>query len=143
MGTDQYCIERLLRVGQSDKCTIFSAWKGYAGFPIKVRAMVRQFREYGGAILWGPVGGKEHPGLVKMALLSRNERLVEACYGLVAFVTRESRGSLFTIRKVVQAHKPLVVFPVDCDLPLLKTVKWVPLRCGGLWEGGFKAVYLR
>ncbi|NBV42540.1 hypothetical protein EBR96_07215, partial [bacterium] len=111
------------------------------GFPVKVRAAVRQFKDYGGHIVWGPAA-KNEP-LVKTALLMRNIRLVDACYGLVAFITPDSRGTIFTIKKAAAKRKPLVVFPVDCEAPDVADVKWVPLRCGGVWEGAVKAVYLR
>ncbi len=90
-----------------------------------------------------------------MALLKRNERLIEACYGLVAFLMPASKGTIFTISKAVNAHLPLEVFPVDAQgfshklnfnpviLPEFSNVKWVALRCGGCLDGGFKAVYLR
>lgn len=143
IGTDQFVIERLLRIGQSDHCTVYSAWTNYGGFPIKVRAMMRQFKSYGGHLLWGPSAGKETHHVVRMALLLRNQRLVEACYGVVAFINGSSRGSIFTIKKAVKSHMPLVVFPIDCHLPIIESVKWVPLRCGGCWENGFKAVYLK
>ena len=91
----------------------------------------------------GLVQGKEPHSIVRMALLKRNEKLVQASYGVVAFITAGSKGSLFTISKAVKAHLPLVVFPVSCELPTFQNVKWVALRCGGCWEGGFKAVYLK
>ena len=143
IGADQFVVEKLLRIGQSDHCTVYSPWKNYSGFPVKVRVMMRQFRDYGGSIIWGPVFGKEPEGLVRLALLHRNERLVEACYGLVAFITGDSRGSIFTIKKAAQKRMPLVVFPIDCHLPEIPFVKWVQLRCGGCWENCFKAVYLK
>lgn len=141
IGTDEYAICRLLRTGYSDRCTVFAAWKGFEGFPAKVRAAVRQFKDYGGHIVWGPAGKNE--ALVKTALLMRNIRLVDACYGLVAFITGDSRGTVFTIKKACAKRKPTVVFPIDCCLPEIPNVKWVPLRCGGIWEGAVKAVYLR
>tara|TARA_B100000315_G_C14388392_1_gene500728 strand:+ start:109 stop:711 length:603 start_codon:yes stop_codon:yes gene_type:complete len=143
IGADQFVIERLLRIGRSDSCTVYSAWKNYAGFPVKVRAMMRQFKEYGGHLLWGVASGKEAPNLIRMGLLLRNQCLVDACYGLVAFIDGHSRGSLFTIKKAASKRLVIVVFPHECQLPVLSYVKWVPLRCGGCWEGGFKAVYLK
>ena len=143
IGADQFVIERLLRQGLSDHCTVYSPWQNYAGFPVKVRAMMRQFKGYGGHILWGAVGGNEPHHVVKMGLLLRNQRLVDACYGLVAFIDGHSRGSLFTIKKAAQKRLTLVVFPHGCHLPEIECVKWVPLRCGGIWDGSFKAVYLK
>jgi len=143
IGADQYVIERLLRQGLPDRCTVYSPWQNYAGFPVKVRAMMRQFKDYGGHLLWGEVGGNEPHHLIKMGLLLRNQRLVSACYGLVAFIDGHSRGSIFTIQKATQKRLTIVVFPHDCHLPEIDFVKWVPLKCGGCWDGGFKAVYLK
>ena len=158
IGADQFVIERLLHMGMSAQCTVYSAWENYDGFPVKVRAMMRQFKDYGGHLLWGFSAGKETPYLIKAALLLRNKRLVEACYGLVAFIDGQSRGSIFTINVAAAKRMPLVVFPAVAEamagrptsikvdvgiLPELSFVKWVPLRCGGCWEGGFKAVYLK
>ena len=152
-GTDQYVIERLLHLGRSEAGTIYAAWKQYTGFPVVVRAMMRQFRDYGGHILWGMSGDKRNEMGVKLALLARNQRLVEACYGIVAFITGGSRGTIYTIKKAASRRMPLVVFPISSVtirsssdpglLPEIPHVKWVPLRCGGCWEGAFKAVYLR
>ena len=152
LGTDEFVLLRLLRTGYSSHCTVFAAWKGYEGFPIKVRAAVRQFKDYGGHIAWGPAA--KNDAVVKAALLMRNIRLVDACYGIVAFITPDSRGTVFTIKKAAAKRKPLVVFPVSAQastgtpvdfdiLPDIADVKWVPLRCGGVWEGAVKAVYLR
>lgn len=126
IGADQYVIEHLLHQGLSDHCTIYTPWQNYAGFPIKVRAMMRQFKSYGGHLLWGAVGGNEPHHIVKMGLLLRNQRLVDACYGLVAFIDSHSRGSLFTIKKATQKRLTVVVFPFECDLPDIHYVKWVP-----------------
>jgi len=141
IGTDEFALCRLLRTGHADHCTVFAAWKGYDGFPAKVRASIRQFKDYGGHIVWGPAGKNE--ALVKTALLMRNIRLVDASYGIVAFITGDSRGTIFTIKKAAAKRKPLVVFAVDCEFPEVPGVKWQLLRCGGIWEGAAKAVYLR
>jgi predicted Rossmann fold nucleotide-binding protein DprA/Smf involved in DNA uptake len=143
IGADQFCLDQLINTNNCAKSTLFSAWKNYKGFPAKVRQFARQAQQQGTSIIWGPATGQEPQALIRFALLKRNERLVQACYGLVAFIMPNSRGSLFTISKAIKAHLPIVVFPVGCELPHYKTVKWVPLRCGGCWEGGFKAVFLR
>ena len=153
IGADQFVIERLMHLGRSESCTVYSAWKRYDGFPLKVRAMMRQFKDYGGHILWGMSGDKSNDLGVKLALLTRNQKLVEACHGIVAFITGSSRGTIYTIKETAKRRMPLVVFPISsmalkscCDpglLPSLPHVKWVPLRCGGCWDGSFKAVYLR
>jgi len=143
VGADQYAIERLLRLGMASDGTIYSPWKSYAGFPVTVRAMTRQFVQFGGSVLWGLVNGSEPAPMIKTALLQRNVRLIQACYGLTAFITPDSRGSLFTIKQAVKHHLPLVVFPIDCELPVFPSVKWKALRCGGTWDNGYKAIYLK
>jgi hypothetical protein len=143
IGADQFCLERLFASGNASKCSIFSAWQNYKGFPVKVRPYVRDAHKAGASVFWGIALGNEPHSLVRLALLKRNERLIQACYGLVAFVMPGSKGTLFTISKAIQSHLPLVVFPIGCELPSFPNVKWVALRCGGVYEGGFKAVYLR
>ena len=72
IGADQFVIERILRRSLSDRCTVYSPWQNYAGFPVKVRAMIRQFKDYGGHLLWGAVAGNEPQHFIKMGLLLRN-----------------------------------------------------------------------
>ena len=93
--------------------------------------------------MWGISSGKESRLSITRALLQRNTQLVEACEGLVAFLTAESRGTFFTLKEAVIRKKKLVVFPIGRELPGFQVVKWVPLKCGGCWEGGYKATYLR
>jgi len=143
VGTDQFAVERLLRLGVSERCTVYSAWQNYASFPVKVRAMMRQFKDQGGHLLWGPVSAQDSAHVIKAGLLFRNQLLVNACYGIVAFIDGQSRGSLFTIKKAAAKRLTMVVFPHECHLPEIDYVKWVPLKYGGCWDGGFKAVYLR
>jgi hypothetical protein len=143
LGTDQFCLERLISSGNADRCSIFAAWKNYAGFPVKVRTFIREANQNGATVFWGWAQGKELPAMIRMALLGRNEKLVAACYGIVAFITADAKGSLFTITKAIKSHLPIVVFPVNCELPRFTNVKWVALRCGGCWENGYKAVYLK
>jgi hypothetical protein len=143
IGADQFVLAHMLTQGKSENCTVYAAWQNYAGFPAKVRPSIRQFKELGGHLLWGEASGREAPHLLKLGLLLRNQRLVEACYGLVAFIDGHSRGSIFTIKKAAAKRLVIVVFPHDCHLPEIDFVKWVPLKCGGNWDGGFKAVYLK
>ena len=143
IGADEYCLSRLVHIGYAGKGTIYAPWKDFSGFPAKVRALVRQFKQYGGSILWGDASGREEYPVIRTALLARNLRLIEACHGITAFLHGESRGSLFTLRKAVSARLPIVVFAFDRALPEFPEVRWKALKCGGCWEGGFKAVYLK
>ena len=143
VGTDEYCLAYLVHVGEADKGTLYSPWNTYEGFPVKVRSLTRQFKEYGGSVIWGNLRGKEEYSVVRTGLLQRNLRLIEAVSGIVAFLYGESRGSLFTIRKALGEHLPVVIFCLDTPLPEFPNIKWKPLRCGGCWEGAYKAVYLK
>jgi len=143
MGADQFVVQRLLRSGQSTRGTIYTPWANYGGFPVKTRAMTRQFKDQGGHLLWGPVAKGTPKHMVKTGLLIRNKRLVEASHGLVAFIDGNSRGSIFTIKEAVKKRLIVVVFPHNCEPPEIGCVRWHELRCGGCWDGAFKAVYVK
>ena len=143
VGADEYCLGYLVHIGECHRGRLFSPWSTYEAFPVKVRALTRQFKEYGGSIIWGNLQGKEDYPIVRTGLLQRNLRLIEAVTGIVAFLYGESKGSLFTIRKALAEHLPVVIFPIDTPLPVFPNIKWKPLKCGGCWEGAVKAVYLK
>lgn len=143
VGADEFCLSHLVHIGEAEQATVYSPWKDYTGFPLKVRALTRQFREFGGSIVWGNVSEKDQYLMVRTALLQRNMRLVEAVDGIIAFIQGKSSGTLFTLKKAIREHLPIVVFAFETQLPEIAGVKWRPLRAGGCWEGGYKAVYLR
>ncbi len=143
VGTDEYCLAYLVHIGEADKGTVYSPWSTYEGFPVKVRVLSRQFKEYGGSIVWGNLRGQEEYAVVRAGLLARNMRLIDAVTGIVAFLHGDSHGTLFTLRKALSAHLPVVIFCIDRRLPEFANIKWKPLICGGCWEGAFKAVYLK
>ncbi len=143
VGTDQFVIEHLLRNGYSNKCTVFSAWKYYKCFPKTIQAMMKQFKEYGGKIQWGLCGEGANYSIARVALLERNVRLVKACYGVVAFIDKNSRGSIFTIKQAIKQKKKVVVCPIDCDLPKINDIVWRRIKCKGPWAGSYvaKSIY--
>ncbi len=143
VGTDEFVLSHLVHIGESARGTLYSPWSTYEGFPVKVRSLTRQFKDFGGSIIWGTVRGQEEYSVVRTALLQRNMRLIDAVTGIVAFLFGESRGTLFTLRKALGAHLPVVIFCVDRPLPEFPNIKWKPLICGGCWDGAFKAVYLK
>lgn len=143
VGTDEYCLSRLVHIGESGRGALYSPWSTYEGFPVKVRALTRQFKDYGGSVIWGSLRGQEEYAVVRTGLLQRNMRLIEAVTGIVAFLHGQSRGTLFTLRKALAEHLPVVIFCSECALPEFKGIKWKPLRCGGCWDGAYKAVYLK
>jgi predicted Rossmann fold nucleotide-binding protein DprA/Smf involved in DNA uptake len=143
IGADQFVIEHLLRNGYSNKCTVFSAWKYYKCFPKTIQAMMKQFKEYGGKIQWGLCGEGANYSVARVALLERNVRLVKACYGVVAFIDKNSRGSIFTIKQAIKQKKKVVVFPIDCELPKINDIVWRRIKCTGPWAGSYvaKSIY--
>jgi predicted Rossmann fold nucleotide-binding protein DprA/Smf involved in DNA uptake len=143
VGADQYCIQTLLSLGESQKCTVFSAWKYYKCFPKTIQAMMKQFKSYGGKIQWGLCGEGSNYSVARVALLERNIRLVKACYGVVAFIDKNSRGSIFTIKQAIKHKKKVVVFPIDCDLPKINDIVWRRIKCKGPWAGSYvaKSIY--
>ena len=142
-GADAYVLSHLVQNEASHKGVVFSAWNNFKVFSVAVRETMRIFCANQGSIIWGDSSGKDHPAAIKMALLHRNIKLVQASEGIVAFLTEGSRGTFFTIQEAIKKRKKLVVFPVGRALPQFKVVKWVPLTCGGCWEGAFKAVFLK
>ncbi len=142
-GADAYVLSHLVEHDACDKGVVFSAWNNFKVFPVAVRENMRQFCAQQGSLIWGDSSGKDHPAAIKIALLHRNIKLVQASEGIVAFLTEGSRGTFFTIQEAIKKRKKLVVFPVGRALPQFKVVKWVPLTCGGCWENSYKAVYLR
>ena len=143
IGTDQFVIEQFLRSGLSNKCTVFSAWKYYKCFPKTIQAMMKQFKDYGGKIQWGLCGEGANYSVARVALLERNVRLVKASYGVVAFIDKNSRGSIFTIKQAIKQKKKVVVFPIDCDPPKINDIVWRRIKCKGPWAGSYvaKSVY--
>ncbi len=143
MGTDDFVLSRLIEREHFHRGIVYSPWNNLKSFPVKVRPHIRTFHSRGGNLVWGDSNGAEHPNAIKAALLGRNMRLVEGCEGVTAFLTEESRGTFFTVKEAIRKRKKLVLFPIDRNLPGFDVVRWVPLKCGGIWEGAFKAVYVR
>ncbi len=143
VGTDEFCLAHLVHIGESARGTLYSPWSTYEGFPVKVRALTRQFKDYGGSVVWGTVRGQEEYTIVRTALLQRNMRLIDAVTGVVAFLHGDSKGTLFTLRKALAAHLSVVIFCVGRPLPEFPNIKWKPLICGGCWDGAYKALYLK
>ena len=143
LGVDAYCMQAVLDYDLAQRCTIYSAWRTFYGFPQKVRKVAHALKQYGSSIIWGFGAPEQSKIEVKTALLARNQRLVEACYGLVAFIHNNSKGTLFTLGKALAKQKTVVIFSTGGPLPSFKNIKWKKLSCSGCWEGGYKAVYLK
>ena len=90
VGADEYCLAYLVHIGEADKGTVYSPWSTYEGFPVKVRVLTRQFKEYGGSIIWGSLRGQEDYAVVRAGLLQRNMSLIDAVTGCCClFVWRQ------------------------------------------------------
>ena len=143
VGADQYCIEALLHFGESATCTVYSAWRYYSGFPSTIRAMMKQFKAQRGHIQWGPCNNGDYPAVIRMVLLDRNKKLVDASSGIVAFIDESSRGSIFTLKYALKKRKKVVVFPYNCSPPTIPGIQWKPITCTGPWQGSYVAKHVK
>ncbi len=139
VGADQFCVEALLQQGQSSRCVVYSPWRYYSAFPKTIQAMMKQFKEQGGSIQWGPCGANTSYPVARLAFLNRNKILVDNCTGIVAFINKDSRGSIFTIKEALKRRKKVVVFPFECAPPSVLGFVWHKIRCAGPWQGSFVA----
>ena len=85
-GADQYALEAIISAGAVSKGVLFSAWSSVAGFPREVQKYVDYFVSHQGKVLWGLVPPHSSRSVAIAGLLSRNQRLVNASSGLVAFI---------------------------------------------------------
>ena len=140
IGADLFAVECLLSLGAAEKSIVFSAWQNMSGFPKEILPLIHQLQAQGGQIICGSA----HPGhskeQIRNALLARNTNLVNHSHGLVAFINETSRGSIYTIKKAIQKKIPVVVFPINTNLPVIKGVNW--LRSNKQhFESAFEAYY--
>ena len=118
VGADSYALSALLQEGAADQGVIFSAWQSASGFPASVRPQVARFLASGGQVVWGSASPGSPRQVAVSALLGRNQRLVSACFILVAFLHGSSRGSLYTVRQAVSRGIPVIIFLCgDARLP--------------------------
>jgi len=137
LGADQYALEALISAGAGSKGVLFSAWSTLAGFPREVQKYVEYFSSHRGKVLWGLVPPHSSRSVAIAGLLSRNQRLVNASAGLVAFIYGDSNGTKNTIRKSIERGLKVVVFLCgdNAVLPKISTGRWVELHCGEPWRG--------
>lgn len=139
LGADQYALEALISAGAVSKGVMFSAWSSVAGFPREVQKHIEYFAAHHGRVLWGLVPPHSSRSVAIAGLLSRNQRLVNASSGLVAFIYGESNGTKSTIKKAIERGLKVVVFLCgqEAVLPTIRSGKWVELRCGEPWRGSY------
>jgi len=139
LGADMYALEALISLGAIQKGLLFSPWSGVQGFPREVQKHVDYFVSHNGKVFWGLVPAHSSRSVAIAGLLSRNQRLVNASSGLVAFLHGESKGTKNTIRKAIERGLKVVVFLCGggAVLPEIASGRWVALRCVAPWEGGY------
>jgi hypothetical protein len=130
-------------LGKAKRGIIFSAWQNLNGFPKKVKPVVSKLYEKGAEIVWsrGGVVANEPYYKVCKALHERNILLVKGSQGRIAFINVKSRGSVFTIKQAIKEKIPVVVFPVNSELPVFPGIEWSSVN-GNSWEGAFEVRYL-
>lgn len=139
LGADLFALEALISLGASLQGSLFSAWSSLEGFPREVQKYVEHFSSHKGKVFWGLVPPHSSRYLVVAGLLSRNQRLVNASSGIVAFLYGESKGSKNTIRKAIKRGLKIVVFLCgdNAKLPEVSSGQWVQLKCCAPWAGAY------
>lgn len=140
MGADSFALDSVISSGAINRCTIFSAWASVTGFPVAVRPAIEHFVSHDGRVIWGITQPRSSRGLVFAGLMCRNQRLVSASTGIVAFLFGESRGTISTIRRAIQRGIRVVVFVCGgaAVLPdVSATGRWHQLRCSSPWGGAY------
>ncbi len=137
-GADLYALQAIVSLGAGYRGSLFSAWSCVAGFPREVQKYVEYLISHGGKVMWGLVPPHSSRSQAIAGLLSRNQRLVNASSGIVAFLYGESRGSKNTIRKAVERGLKVVVFLCgEAELPKVNAGQWVELKCCVPWAGAY------
>jgi hypothetical protein len=138
MGADQFALETVISLGSYDRAVLFSAWSSIEGFPRSVQRHVDYFVSHQGRVDWGFVKPGSSRGIAVAGLLARNQRLVSASSGIVAFMFGASSGTCRTVLEAIRQRLRVVVFLCGggAVLPELRSGSWVQLRCG-IWEGSF------
>jgi len=139
LGADVYALEALIFLGAIKNGLLFSPWSSIQGFPREVQKHVDYYVSHLGKVFWGLVPPHSSRSVAIAGLLSRNQRLVNASSGIVAFLYGESKGTKNTIRKAIARGLKVVVFLCggEAVLPELSTGRWVALRCIAPWEGAY------
>ncbi len=140
LGADLFCLQAVIEHSACSRGVIFSAWSSIAGFPREVQRFAEQFVSHSGRVEWGMTRPHSSHSLAVAGLLARNQRLVSASYGIVAFLYGESRGTTQTILQAIARGLRVVVFLCggDAVLPRLGCGRWIQLRCPATcWTGAY------
>jgi hypothetical protein len=134
-GADAYALRAVIEAGAAACARSVVFLPGAA--PARDEQLQR-FIAHGGRVVAGTGGGRQ-------ALLGRSRRLARGAAGVVAFLHRPSRGSVFTVREAIRAGKPAAVIVAGggAELPIFRGGRWVRCQLGGVeafrWESNAKA----
>jgi len=140
LGADLFCLQALVEQRAFSRGVIFSPWVSVPGFPRAVQPYIEQFVAHSGRIDWGFVRPHSSRSLIVAGLLARNQRLVSASAGIVAFLYGESSGTTQTILRAIDRGLRVVVFLCGggAVLPPLRRGRWIQLRCSvDCWQGAY------
>lgn len=146
LGADLFALQALIQQRAYSRGFLFSAWSSVQGFPREVQALVEDYIRHDGQVSWGLIQPRAPRGLAIAGLLSRNQRLVRASIGLVAFLYGESRGTIGTVLYAIQRGIRVVVFVCGdgAQLPRVSSGVgvWRQLRCKEqCWAGAYLFVH--
>lgn len=140
LGADLFALRAVIEQSACSRSVIFSPWASASGFPRVVQPYIEQFLSHSGRVEWGMTRPHSSRSLAVAGLLARNQRLVSASSGIVAFLYGESRGTTQTILQAIARGLRVVVFLCGggAVLPRLGCGRWVELRCSGTcWAGAY------
>ena len=139
LGADLFALQAVVRAGASSGASVFIPGGSIQQSPWACQQALASFQQAGGSV----VPGTAQPGASRdqfvAALFARSVAMVQACKGVVAFVSGQARGSWFTCQQAARLGRSVVVFPVE-GVRALRS-----LGCGGWqpvvsWSSAFRWV---
>ena len=139
LGADLFALQAVVRAGASSGASVFLPGQSLQQSPLACQQALAVFQQAGGTV----VPGQAQPGANKdefvAALFARSVALVQACKGVVAFVSGQARGTWFTCQQAARLGRSVVVFPVagPSALKSLGCGSWQPVAS---WSGAWRWV---
>ena len=139
LGADLFTLQAVIAAGRSAGASVFIPGVSIQQSPMACHRWLGCFEQEGGTV----VPGQAQPGANKdefvAALFARSVALVQACKGVVAFISGQGRGSWFTCQQAARLGRSVVVFPVagPSALKSLGCGGWQPVAS---WSGAWRWV---
>lgn len=139
LGADNFALNAVIAQGACTQAVIFSPWAVVSGFPVAVQSSIHKFIAYGGTVNWGFVSpAAASKGVVIAGLLARNNRLVKASAGIVAFMCGKSSGTKRTVLEAIRLNRRVIVFLCgNASLPQVSSGVWVQLGGTSPFAGAY------